>query len=134
MRTISPAYTVGAVCVIERPDGAVLLERLSYRNSWGLPGGLLKRGEAPGDAALREVLEESGLEVELIGDPAVVVDVVAQRVDVIFRARPAPGADPDAVEPRSPEIVDAGLVPARCPARPPVRDQRRARGAAPADR
>ena len=82
---------MGAICVIERSDGAVLLERLSYRNSWGLPGGLLKRGEAPGDAARREVLEESGLEVELIGDPAVVVDVVAQRVDVVFRPARPPG-------------------------------------------
>jgi 8-oxo-dGTP pyrophosphatase MutT (NUDIX family) len=45
VRTIAPAYTVGSICVIERGDGAVLLVRLSYRNSWGLPGGLLKRGE-----------------------------------------------------------------------------------------
>ena len=108
VRTIAPAYTVGSICVIERADGAVLLVRLSYRNSWGLPGGLLKRGETPEAAALREVREESNLDVELVGDPAVVVDAEAQRVDIVFRARPARGADPDQVRASSPEIVELG--------------------------
>jgi ADP-ribose pyrophosphatase YjhB (NUDIX family) len=111
VRSIAPAYTVGAICVIERPDGAVLLVRLSYRNSWGLPGGLLKRGETPANAARREVLEEAGIEVEVLGDPAVVVDAEAQRVDVIFRARPAAAADPDAARACSPEIVEVGWFP-----------------------
>jgi 8-oxo-dGTP diphosphatase len=112
VRTIAPAYTVGSVCVIERSDGALLLVRLSYRHSWGLPGGLLKRGETPEDAARREVLEESGLLVELQGDPAVVVDEAAQRVDIVFRARPANGTDPMIVKPSSPEIVEVAWFPA----------------------
>jgi ADP-ribose pyrophosphatase YjhB (NUDIX family) len=108
VRTIAPAYTVGSICVIERADGAVLLVRLTYRNSWGLPGGLLKRGETPAEAAHREVAEESTLRVELVGDPAVVVDAEAQRVDIVFAARPAPGVDPDSATPSSPEIVELG--------------------------
>jgi 8-oxo-dGTP diphosphatase len=111
VRSIAPAYTVGAICVIERSDGGVLLVRLSYRNSWGLPGGLLKRGETPADAARREVQEEARLEVDLVGDPAVVVDAPAQRVDVIFRARPAAGVDPDSARASSPEIVEVGWFP-----------------------
>ena len=111
VRTIAPAYTVGSICVIERDDGAVLLVRLSYRNSWGLPGGLLKRGETPAQAARREVKEESTLDVELLGDPAVVVDAVAQRVDVVFRARPAPGVDPCTAVASSPEIVELAWFP-----------------------
>lgn len=111
VRSITPAYTVGAVCVIERADGAILLVRLSYRNSWGLPGGLLKRGEAPADAAHREVREESTLDVDLVGDPAVVVDAPAQRVDVVFRARVADGFDPDSARPASPEIVEVRWFP-----------------------
>ncbi len=106
VRTIAPAYTVGSICVIERADGAVLLVRLTYRNSWGLPGGLLKRGETPEQAARREVEEESTLDVELLGDPAVVVDADAQRVDIVFRARPAEGVDPDSARASSPEIVE----------------------------
>jgi ADP-ribose pyrophosphatase YjhB (NUDIX family) len=111
VRSIAPAFTVGAICVIERSDGAVLLVRLSYRNSWGLPGGLLKRGETPADAARREVLEESTLVVDLDPDPAVVVDAPAQRVDVVFRARPAAGVDPASARAASPEIVELGWFP-----------------------
>lgn len=111
VRAISPGFTVGAVCFIERGDGAILLVRLSYRDRWGVPGGLLKRGEAPEDAARREVREEVGLEVELVGEPAVVVASEPRRVDVIFRGRPAPGQDPAAAGPRSPEILEATWFP-----------------------
>jgi ADP-ribose pyrophosphatase YjhB (NUDIX family) len=107
VHTLSPTFTVGAVCVIERSDGAVLLVRHSYRHRWGLPGGLLERGEEADAGARREAVEEVGLEVELEGEPAVVVDPDARRVDVVFRARPVPGADVDAIGPRSPEVVDA---------------------------
>jgi ADP-ribose pyrophosphatase YjhB (NUDIX family) len=111
VRTIAPGFTVGSICVIERDDGAVLLVRLSYRRSWGLPGGLLKRGETPEQAALREVKEESALDVDLVGDPAVVVDAEARRVDVVFRARLAPGVDPERATPSSPEIVEVAWFP-----------------------
>ena len=102
VRWLSPSYTVGAICLIERSDGRVLLVRQVYRNSWGIPGGLLERGEDPASAARREVLEETGLEVELMGEPAVVVDPVPQRVDVVFNARPVDELA-EAV-PSSPEI------------------------------
>lgn len=112
VRTVSPSFTVGAMCFIERIDGSLLLVRHSYRERWGVPGGLLERGERAADGARREVLEEVGLEVELLGEPAVVVDAVPQRVDVIFRARPTEtDAVLDAVAPESPEILDARWFP-----------------------
>lgn len=106
VRLFAPSFTVGAVCVIERDDGAILLARLSYRNAWGLPGGLINRREDIASCARREVREETGLAIELVGEPAVVVDADPQRVDVVYRARPVDGADPDSVEPRSPEVTD----------------------------
>jgi ADP-ribose pyrophosphatase YjhB (NUDIX family) len=112
VRTIAPGYTVGAMCFIERADGALLLVRLSYRERWGVPGGLLQRGEAPEDAARREVREEVGLEVVLVGEPAVVVEAEARRVDVIFRARPRADQDPGVAEPSSPEITEVAWYPA----------------------
>lgn len=107
VRTVAPSFTVGAMCFIERDDGRLLLVRHVYRNWWGVPGGLLERGEDAADGARREVFEEVGLVIDLVGEPRVVVDPEPQRVDIVYRARPADGADPDAVAPGSPEIVEA---------------------------
>src|SRR5438045_883109 len=82
VRVIAPSYTVGAMVFIERNDGMMLLVSQTYRKGWGVPGGLLNRGEDAHDAAVREVKEEVGLDVELTGGPAVQVDAEAQRIDV----------------------------------------------------
>lgn len=111
VRSISPAFTVGAIVFITRDDGRVLLVRLSYRNAWGVPGGLLKRGEEAVDGARREVFEETGLAIDLLGEPTVVVAPEPARVDIVFRARLAKGIDPDSALPCSPEITEVGWFP-----------------------
>jgi 8-oxo-dGTP diphosphatase len=108
VRVVSPSYTVGAICVVERPDGHLLFVRQAYRKKWGIPGGLLKRGEDPAVGARREVFEEVGIAVELLGPPAVVVDPDPQRVDIIYRARPISLSEVGEVRPNSPEIVEVG--------------------------
>lgn len=112
VRVITPSFTVGAACVIERDDGAFLLVRQVYRRGWGMPGGLAQRREPVDETARREVKEEVGLDIELLGEPAVVVDPIPRRVDVIFRARPADGVDPEAATPTSPEIAEVRWFPA----------------------
>jgi 8-oxo-dGTP pyrophosphatase MutT (NUDIX family) len=112
VRLVAPSFTVGAACVIERDDGAILLVRLVYRRGWGLPGGLIKRREDVADCARREVYEEVGLRVELTSAAAVVVDGRPQRVDVVFRAVPADGSDPADAHARSSELVEARWYPA----------------------
>jgi 8-oxo-dGTP diphosphatase len=111
VRTIAPSFTVGAMCFIEREDHALLLVRQVYRRRWGVPGGLLERGEDAADAARREVFEEVGLAIELVGEARVVVDPEPQRVDVVYRARVADGVDPASAAARSPEIVEARWFP-----------------------
>jgi ADP-ribose pyrophosphatase YjhB (NUDIX family) len=116
VRLLSPTYTVGALAVIERADGRVLLIRQLYRRNWGLPGGLLKRMEAPADAAVREVAEEVGLAIEIVGRGTLVADLEPRRFDFIYRARPVDeaarggGVSPlaDELQPVSPELVAAG--------------------------
>lgn len=58
----------GARAVICR-DGRFLLVRnvAEERSWWSLPGGGMEPGETLGDAAVREVREETGLEVRLTG-------------------------------------------------------------------
>ena len=111
VRAITPNYSVGAVCVIEAPNGSVLLVRQAYRDRWGVPGGLLKRGEDPATGARREVREEVGLEVEIIGEATVVVEPRAQRIDLIYLAQLPSGTPASTAEPRSPEIVEVGWFP-----------------------
>lgn len=52
---------IGVRCLVEH-EGRVLLIRNSYgRMKWDLPGGGVRRGERPEEAALREVREEVGI-------------------------------------------------------------------------
>jgi 8-oxo-dGTP pyrophosphatase MutT (NUDIX family) len=111
VRTIAPSFTVGAMAIIERADGSRLFVRHLYRQHWGVPGGLLERGETPELAVAREVWEEVGLRIQLLGEPAVVVDADPQRVDVVYRARPVDDEAADSIDPGSPEIVEARWFP-----------------------
>ena len=107
VRRMTPSFTVGSMCIIERADGRMLFIRHVYRHRWGVPGGLLERNETPADAARREVREEVGLDVELVGEPAVNVDASPRRIDIVFRARPRDDSTADSAAPASVEIVEA---------------------------
>lgn len=45
--------------------GEVLLQKRADSNKWGFPGGAVEIGETPQMAAIREVKEETGLDVEV---------------------------------------------------------------------
>jgi 8-oxo-dGTP diphosphatase len=106
----APSYSVGAMCLIERDGGDVLLLRQSYRRGWAAPGGLLRRREEPASAARRETKEEIGVDVETLGEPLVIIDAKARRIDVVFRCRINPPV-PDVFTPSSVEIVEARWFP-----------------------
>ncbi len=84
VRAGTPGFTVGAVVAIECGD-EILFLRQPHRAGWSLPGGLLGRGERPGEAVVREVQEETGLTIE-VGLPLTCqVNARVRRVDVIYR-------------------------------------------------
>ncbi len=59
-----------AVVVLARADGQLVMVRRSIEPAlgrWSFPSGYVDRGEAVEDAAVREVMEETGLEVTLDG-------------------------------------------------------------------
>jgi len=67
----NPAPTVDVVINVA-PDGSgqggvVLIERRNPPHGWALPGGFIDYGETCEHAAVREMREETGLDVELTG-------------------------------------------------------------------
>jgi 8-oxo-dGTP pyrophosphatase MutT (NUDIX family) len=60
-------YALSAVVYAERGDEILLLQRAAgsaLAGQWYLPGGLVEHGERPEEGARRELLEESGLEID----------------------------------------------------------------------
>jgi 8-oxo-dGTP diphosphatase len=58
-------FNIGAFGIIFDEQGRVLLCHREDMDVWNLPGGRVDSGEMPTDALIREVQEESGLEVEI---------------------------------------------------------------------
>ena len=73
---------IGAYGVCHDADGRALLVRASARSArpgtWFLPGGAIEHGEHPADAVVREVLEETGLDVAIAGVRDVAAELVAR--------------------------------------------------------
>ncbi len=57
---------IAADVIIEIDGRIVLIERRNYPYGWAIPGGFVDIGETVEDAAVREMREETGLEVEIV--------------------------------------------------------------------
>ncbi len=55
-----------AGCIIFDDKNRLLLQKRTDCGEWGFLGGLVELGEATHEAAIREIKEESGLDVEII--------------------------------------------------------------------
>ena len=66
-RIIRPLFQVFAAAVILDGDKNILLVKSTYNrfHPWGLPGGSLEYGEHPEEAVVREVWEETHLNVRI---------------------------------------------------------------------
>lgn len=64
----NPKLRLGARGIVIREDGKIAIFNKSNKNEYKLPGGGLEGKEKPEDAFKREVLEETGCEVEIIDD------------------------------------------------------------------
>ena len=110
------------VAVFVVSDRRVLLHRHVSLGMWLPPGGHIEPGELPDEAAVREVLEETGVDVVLRGErglsieyprqlvqPAgIQVEDIAprhQHIDLIYFAEPAAQSDIDPIHART---VQAG--------------------------
>lgn len=122
----APLLLSGTAAFIRDEQGRVLLQRRTDNHLWGLPGGGQNLGESVTQAMIREVHEETGLQVEpvrLIGvysDPAFGKTYPngdqVQAVVASFEARITGGA----LSPQSPETLDLAYFPPD--ALPPMQD------------
>lgn len=104
----NPKTTVD--CLIEIDGGIVLVERKNPPPGWAIPGGFVDEGEPIEAAALREMQEETGLDVVLTdllycySDPR--RDPRHHTVTAVFVGKPAkPGAKPVAGDDAGEAIV-----------------------------
>ncbi|MFA5023062.1 MAG: NUDIX domain-containing protein [Candidatus Paceibacterota bacterium] len=59
-------FTIGVFGIIKDDQNRVLLCLRNDYDLWNLPGGGLEKGETPWQGAIREVKEETGLDVEIV--------------------------------------------------------------------
>lgn len=91
------SMVVAASAVVTDDRGRILLQRRSDSGLWALPGGGMEMTDSLPGAAVREVKEETGLDVEITGlvgtytDPRHVIAYtdgeVRRQFNVCFRAR-----------------------------------------------
>ncbi len=60
-----PTHIVSAGAVVLNEQGEVLLVKDDRKGSWTFPGGIIEEGEGVLDGVKREVLEETGITVEV---------------------------------------------------------------------
>ncbi|WP_194291584.1 NUDIX hydrolase [Cumulibacter manganitolerans] len=99
----SPA--VGTVLVRDGSFLAIKRAREPWRGYWDIPGGFCDSGEHPEEAAVREIREETGIDVQIVGLAGIYLDVYPFQGDVIsilnlYYAATAP-------EDAEPRLVDA---------------------------
>ncbi|MFE6909471.1 NUDIX domain-containing protein [Streptomyces erythrochromogenes] len=96
------SMVVAASAVVTDDQGRILLQRRRDNGLWALPGGGMGLGESLPGAAVREVKEETGLDVEITGlvgtytDPRHIIEYsdgeVRRQFNVCFTARVVGGA------------------------------------------
>jgi 8-oxo-dGTP diphosphatase len=108
MRLANDRFLVGVMAVILDEDNRLLLVRNTYdpRFSWGLPGGWMGRDEQPEECIRREILEETGFELEVDRLLATRTHSRLPSVDIVYRGWITGGAFR-----QSAEIAEAAYFP-----------------------
>ncbi|GGD91324.1 NUDIX hydrolase [Paenibacillus nasutitermitis] len=95
---------MGSASVISDSEGRILLVKHSYgKNNWDLPGGKAEVNESVQETAKREVLEETGLDVEVGQLTGIYYDPDYDMHHFVFISNNKNNQIP---EPSSPEILE----------------------------
>lgn len=63
---VNPRIRYGARGIVLREDGKIAVFNKTNKNEYKLPGGGIDEGESPEEGFIREVLEETGCDIEII--------------------------------------------------------------------
>lgn len=88
---MSSFLRLGVTCAVFDDTGQVLLSKRGDLGLWNLPGGRVDGGELLADAAVREVREETGVEIEIERPVGLYYSAGWQRLNVLYRARTVGG-------------------------------------------
>ncbi|MFD1032604.1 NUDIX hydrolase [Metaplanococcus flavidus] len=92
-----PKHIVSAATIVLNAQGEMLLIK-GPRRGWEMPGGQVEEGESLKDAAIRETLEESGIEVEILKFCGIFQNVEASICNTLFLAKPVGGTPTTSAE------------------------------------
>lgn len=105
---------VAADVLLRDSSGRVLLVNPTYKPGWDLPGGMAEANEPPEETVCRELMEELGLRVTLLG--LLVVDWVAphgpwdDQLSFVFNGGVLEEDKADRLRPRDDELSEAAFV------------------------
>ena len=83
---MNPTHLVSVAALVTNEKGEILLVNSPWRG-WEYPGGLIEPGETFQQALHREVLEESGVEIEITGFVGICKNIERDIVNIDFTAR-----------------------------------------------
>jgi ADP-ribose pyrophosphatase YjhB (NUDIX family) len=103
-----PRFVVTALVFVARGDSILLVRQRYGERYWSLPGGSMEPGESVDQAAVREVKEETGLDVRLTRLVGVYSKPAEGALAVCFEAQVVGGSVSEATD----EVVECRYYPA----------------------
>jgi 8-oxo-dGTP diphosphatase len=105
-----PRHSVSVAAAVVRDDGRVLVIRRRDNGRWEPPGGILELDETIEDGLVREVEEETGLDVKIDRLTGVYKNMTHGIVALVFRCHLVSGTPRPTVEARESAWLTPGEV------------------------
>ncbi len=90
MSFLPPKHIVSAATIVINEKREILLLR-GPKRGWEMPGGQVEEGESLKDAAIRETMEETGIEIEILSFCGIFQNVQKSICNTLFLAKPIGG-------------------------------------------
>jgi len=102
---VPPKHIVSAAVIVMNEKQEILLLR-GPKRGWEMPGGQVEEGESLKAAAIRETMEETGIEVEILSFCGIFQNVQKSICNTLFLAKPVGG-----ILTTSSESLEVGFFP-----------------------